>query len=193
MSSVQPIHDHTLDIGVSLGPLGLRVALLVVVTAVAGYALLRPFLPAELGGSARWVTIAAGCGVLVAVLLADGTAVPQPAVALLVAVAVVPIYATHGGGHAGWRLLRPAAPVVLAVTAAGAIVQFARALLDDAAPQSVAVYCYDGVLLALIGLSWYVLCRHRSRAAARISAGGTWLLATVTVAGAGQVSMLTLS
>lgn len=178
-------HGHQLDLGVSFGSLGLRVVLLGVVIAVAGYALLRPFLAEQLDVSPRWVTAAAGSGVLVAMLLSTGTSVPRQVVVLMLAAAAVPVYVAYRPSAP--EVLRRAAPVMVALAGVGAAVLFARGLLDGAGPGAVPVL-YDGLLLALVGLSWLVLCRP----SARLTSVGGWLLATAAVAGAGHVAMLAL-
>lgn len=188
MVLAQQLHGHELDVGVFLGTTSLRVLLLGVVSLVAGYVLLRPFL-ADYGARPRWISAAAGAGILLSLLLATGTTMPRQALALLVVGAVVPIYAT-------WRESAPAglpraAPFVLAAAGVGAAALFVRGLLDGAGPEAVPAL-YDGLVLALLGLSWYPLCGHRSRSGA-VSSTGAWLLAAATVAGAGQVAMLTLA
>jgi hypothetical protein len=179
------LHDHGLDIGVSIGSLGLRVVMLGVVLAVAGFALLRPFLAGQLDVRPHWVTTAAGAGVLVVLLLGIGTTMPSQLLVLLIAAAAVPVFATYRQVP---RVVQRAAPGVLALAGLGAAVWFARSLAG-AGPAGLS----DGLLLALIGLSWLVLCRFRSRSAGLVSAAGGWLLASAAVAGAGQLAMLALA
>lgn len=176
-------HDHDLDLGMSVGSLGLRVVMLVVVMVVAGYTLLRPFSAGEFDVNPRWITTAAGSGVLIALLLGGNTTVPRQLVVLLIVAAAVPIYATYRSAPA---LLERLAPGVLALAGVGAALLFIRGLRSGAGFS-------DGLVLALIGMSWLLLCRFRSRPAGRLSAAAGWLLASAAVAGAGQVAMLALA
>lgn len=182
-------HDHDLDLGVSVGPLGLRVLMLGVVIVVAGFALLRPFLAGQLDENPRWVTATAASGVLAALMLSTGPTVPRQVVVLMLAAAAVPVYVSYRPSAPA--MLRRVAPFVLAAAGAGAAVLFSRGLLAGAG-QSAAGLLYDGLLLTLVGLSWLVLCRYRTRLAGVLSATGGWLLATAAVAGSGHLAMLAL-
>ena len=182
------MHEHGIDIGPGVGSMSLRIVLLGLVSLVACSALLRPFLPERLGMRLHWVAAAAGAGVLVSLLLADGTAVPRQVVALLVLAALPPVYCTYRDVPA---VARHTAPYVLALAAVGAGVLFTRSLLAGAGPDT-APALSAGVALTLVGLSWHVLCLHRSRRAAALSAAGAWLLGAAAVAGAGQLAMLTM-
>lgn len=182
-------HDHGFDIGFSVGSLGLRLALLCIVTVVAAYALLKPFLAGQLDENPRWFTVTTGSGVLVALLLSSGPTVSRQLLVMLLAAGAVPIYVTYRRAYDMPAMVCRAAPVVLTMAGAGAAVLFARGVLAGAGPATF----YDGLMLALVGLSWLVLCRHRARTAGVLSAAGGWLLASATVAGAGHVAMLTLA
>lgn len=179
-------HEHSLDLGISVGSLGLRVLMLGVVIAVAGYALLRPFVAGQVEVDPRWVTGAAASGVLVALLLSTGTTVPRQVVVLMLAAAAVPVYVTVRPDSPDW--LRRAAPFVLAAAGLGAAVLFVRGLMDGAG-QAASGGLNDGLLLALVGLSWLVLCRPSNR----LTGVGGWLLASAAVLGAGHLAMLALA
>lgn len=183
------LHDHSLDIGVAIGPLWLRVGWLATLVTVAGYALLKPFVGPESGRAVVTVTSLAGAAVLLQLLLADGLAVPQQlAVALIAAsaAAVLLAYRTGAGLFVPrWSAAVP--PVVLAVTAVTATVALGRAWLAGGDQRAL----YTGILFALVALSWYAVDSGRWLDRRPVSVA-VWLLATATVASGASVAMLTL-
>src|SRR5690242_17890700 len=123
-------HEHTIDLPVVLGPLVLRVALLAAVCAVTGYALLRAFLGQPNRATATTVTISSAVATLLSLMLAKGFDLPdQAAVLILAGIAVPLIFAMARTPSPAARYAERFAPLVLAVAAGAALVEFTRAVL----------------------------------------------------------------
>ena len=183
-------HGHSLDLGVSLGPLWLRVVLLAAVPVVAGYVLLRGFL-AEPGRRTTVAVVAtAGVAATLELLLAGGLNLPQQAIPLLLAALVVPMYLLLSRDERFTRMVslgRRYAPWVFWPVAALATVQFGLAWLGSAAQ---ARFLSTGVLLALVALVWFVVARTRRRSVTLGLRVGAALLATGLIAGVAQAVVL---
>lgn len=185
-------HGHVLDVGVSIGPLVLRVALLAVVPAVAGFALLRGFL-AEPGRRVPAAVIACACGAAVLeLMLSGGLNLSERWVPLLLALLVLPLYLalsrdprfTPAVGAA-----RRFAPWVFWPVAVLAVDQFARAWLAGVAPARMETLLHTGVVLALVALAWFAVVRTRSllwTVGVRLGAAA---LAMALIAGAAQATV----
>jgi hypothetical protein len=180
-------HEHIIDVPVVLGPLVLRVGLLAAVCAVTGYALLRAFLGRPNRATAATVTISAAVATFLSLMLAKGFDLPdQVAVLILAGIAVPLILAMSRTPSPATRYAERFAPLVLAVAAAAALVEFGRAVLTGGNT----VLLHTGLMLALVGLSWYTLGLPRWRpgtVALHVTAA---VLATAALAGAGYATVL---
>jgi hypothetical protein len=180
-------HDHVLRVPVSIGPMIIRIGLLVAVPAVAGFAMLRGFLPDPTRRTVVWVAGLAAAGVLLELMLAGGLDLPAQAVPLLLAGLAAPIFLMLSGDPRFGRVHR-LAPWVFAPTGAFALVEFGRAVLGGGNPAVLPT----GIVLALMGLSWFALCAPGGRlatVAARIEAA---LLANAALAGSAYAIVLSL-
>jgi hypothetical protein len=182
-------HDHVLSVGVSIGPLVLRVVLLAAIPAVAGFALLRGFL-AEPG---RWAVAAvvgvAGGAAVLELLLSGGLNLPQATVPLLLALLAVPLYLVLSRDERfapAVGRVRRLGPWVFWPAAALATVEFARAWLAGV-PARTATLLHTSVVLALVALAWFAVSRTRRPAGIRVGAG---VLALVLLAGGAQATLL---
>jgi hypothetical protein len=180
-------HDHVLSVGVSIGPLVLRVVLLAAIPAVAGFALLRGFL-AEPGRLpvATVVGVAGGAAVL-ELLLSGGLNLPRATVPLLLALLAAPLYlvlsrdprfATAVGRA------RRFAPWVFWPAAALATVEFGRAWFAEG---RTATLLHTSVVLALVALAWFAVSQVRRPVVLRVGAG---VLALVLLAAGAQATLL---
>lgn len=185
-------HDHVLDVGVNIGPVGLRIALLVAIPAVAGFALLRGFLaePGRRGLAA--VVACAGGGVVLELMLSGGLNLPVRVVPLLLALLAVPLYLalsrdSRFAPAVGW--VRRCAPWVFWPLGILAAAQFARAWLAGAATARTGTLLHTGVVLALVAMAWFAVARPR-RAGTGIGVQlGAVALAMALIVGAGQVTV----
>lgn len=190
LAALQPGHDHTIGVPVLIGPLALRIVLLAAVCAVTCFAMLRAFLGEPGRATAAVVTACAAVAIVFELMLASGFDLPdQVAVLILAAIAVPLVLAVSRspGAVSASRHAERLAPWVLAVAAAGAFVEFSRALLGSG-DQAIPVH--TGLMLALAGLSWYTFGLPRWRpgsVAVQIMAAG---LASATIAGAGYITAL---
>ena len=155
-------HGH-LDLGFSVGTLALRVLLLAAVPVVACFAFLRGFLPEPSRRTVVAVALAAATAVTMELLLSGQVNLPEQAVPLLLAGLALPVYLTLSRDErfapavaAGRRY----APIVFAVTAVLAGVQFTLALTADTRR---ATLLHTGVLLALVALVWFAIAQPRGR------------------------------
>jgi hypothetical protein len=182
-------HDHVVTAPVSIGPLILRIALLAAVPAIAAFAVLRAFLPEPTRTGAALVAGAAAGTVMLELMLSDGLDIPPQAVVLVLAGLAVPLFLILSRDERFTTAIaraRTFAPWVVSVAAALAFVEFARVWLDNGKPALL----HTAVVLALVGLSWFTVCRPRHRAARiliRIEAG---VLATAVLAGSAQAMVL---
>jgi hypothetical protein len=186
-------HDHTFsDVPVVVGPLVLRVLLLVAVFGVAGFAMLRAFLGPPGRATSAVVAVSAATAVLLEYMLGGVLEIPSQAAVLMLAFVGVPVvlaFAKESDAEAVARHARRVAPAVIAAAAAGALVEFARAAFAGWAAG--ATMLNTGLVLALVGLSWLTVELPRSRLAStvHIVAGA---LALATVAGIGFAIAFTL-
>ncbi len=186
-------HDHTMsDVPVVLGPLVLRVALLIAVFGVAGFAMLRAFLGKPGRTTAAVVAVTAATAVLLEYMLGGVLEIPQQAAVLVLAFVAVPVFlafARSPGAEVASQYARRAAPVIIAGAAFAAMVEFVRAMLSTWAAG--ATMLNTGIVLALVGLSWLTVELPRSRVATMVHlvAG---MLGIATVAGIGFAIALSL-
>lgn len=194
-AAAQPgVHDHTFsDVPVVLGPLVLRVVLLVAVFAVAGFGMLRAFLGEPGRTTAAVVTLSAAVAVLLEYMLGGVLEIPQQGAVLVLAFLFVPLFLAFSQAPEKETLAKYAsrfAPVIIGAAAVGALVEFVRAWLTTW--EAGTTMLNTGLVLALAGLSWFTVPLPRSRVAGlavQIVAG---VLATATVAGVGFAIALTL-
>jgi uncharacterized protein DUF6239 len=154
-------HSHVLSVGVSIGPLVLRVALLAAVPAVAGFALLRGFLPEPGRGTTMAVAGIAAGAVVRELMLAGGLDLPEQVVPLILAALAIPLYLIKTANPRRAKVIRMIAPWILGLSGILALVMFGRAWLGSGAPATVARLLHTGVVLALTGLAAFVVCRMR--------------------------------
>lgn len=186
-------HDHTLSIGVSIGPLVLRVALLATVPAVAGFAMLRGVLPPQSRRTTALVAGGAGAMVVLTLLLAGGIDFPDQLVVLVLAATAAPLFPilsrdSRSGPAA--RGIRALAPWMLSLAGIAALVEFGRAWLGHWDTKALTVVLYTGVTLALVSLSWFTVCQPRRRLFRMVVQGQAVVLAIVLVGGAAQATVL---
>lgn len=166
------MHNHG-AVGLPLGFTLLRLILLGAVTLVAGWALVRPFVPAASGLlTRRVVTGSAGIGGVVVLLIAEATWMPSlAAVALIGSLAVPPA-------------LRAARPVLgRLVVVATVLVTVAAGTWFSGPPSS---FAYITLMSAFVGVSWLALCPPTAPVRVVGAALGVTLLAglaQVTIAG----------
>ncbi|MGM1065694.1 DUF6239 family natural product biosynthesis protein [Saccharothrix sp. Mg75] len=162
------MHDHA-AVGLPLGFTLLRLVLFGSVTAVAAWALVRPFLPSPPGLPARRVvTGAAAAGGVAVLLVAKATWLPGPAAVALIALLVLP------------PVLRGEHPVLgRCAAAASALVVVAAGAWTGGPPSSSA---YVVLVAAFTGAAWLALCPP----AADVRPAGA-ALGLVLLAGLGHV------
>lgn len=163
-AAAQDLHDHTIDVPVVIGPLLLRLLVLTAVPAVAGFAVMRGFLPAPTRPTAAFVAISAAVAVVLELMLAGGFTLPRQVAVLALAAVAAPVALVLSRSPAVAKALpraTRAVPWVLAAAAAAAMVEFAQALLGD--PSARAVTLHSGTIVALAGLSWMTLGLPGSR------------------------------
>nr|CTQ88618.1 hypothetical protein [Kibdelosporangium sp. MJ126-NF4] len=152
-------HDHVLTVPVSIGPLVLRIALLAAVAAIAGFAVLRGFVPESSRAATALVAASAVGAVVLELMLSAGLALPSQVVVLLLGFSGVPLWLILTGDERVARFVawgQTAAPWVVAAMAAAAFVTCGWALLSGSLPPAV---LHTAIVFALTGLSWFTLCR----------------------------------
>lgn len=160
--SVDGGHDHVLSFGPGIGPLVLRIALLVAVLVVSSFAFLRGFLTEQGRVTTLAVIGSAGIGAMMELLLSGGLTLPQQAVPLLLAGLALPLYLVLSTDERFAPMvarLRRLAPWVFALAGSLALVEFARAWFTRPAPASL----HTGVVYALLALAWYAIVRTPRR------------------------------
>jgi hypothetical protein len=180
-------HDHGIGVPVTFGPLLLRVVLLIAVCAVAGFALLRGFLPTPERSTLRWVAVLAPVAVVLELMLAGGFALPSQVAVLALGLLFVPGYLAISQRDSDPA--RRAVPFVLALTAGLALVQFGRAWLGGG-PE---VLLHTGLIVAVTGLSWLTVGLPRPRLARVGVLALAYVLATAVLAGAAQATVAQVS
>ncbi len=193
-AAAQPgVHDHTFStVPVVLGPLVLRVALLIAVFAVAGFGMLRAFLGEPGRTTSAAVALSAAAAVVLEYMLGGVLEIPPQAAVLVLAFVVVPVvlaFVRSPEAELVRQYARRAAPVIIGGTAVAALVEFVRAALSTWAAG--ATMLNTGLVFALAGLSWLTVDLPRSRLATivHVVAGA---LGVATVAGIGFAVALTL-
>lgn len=185
-------HGH-LELGVTIGPLMLRVAVLAAVPVVAGFVLLRGFLT-EPGRFTTAAVVATACGAgALELLLAGGLNLPEQVVPLLLAGLGVPLYLALSRDRRYARAVgrvRRLAPLVFWPVAALAGVQFGTAWFAAVDRERAVILLHTGVLLALVALSWFVVSRGGSRAGSIGLRAGAALVAIALIASTGQAAVL---
>jgi hypothetical protein len=152
-------HDHILSFGPGIGPLVLRVALLVAVLVVSSFAFLRGFLSEQGRLTTVAVITSAGVGAVMELLLSGGLNLPEQVVPLLLAGLALPMYlvlSTDQRFAPAVARMRRLAPWVFALAGSLALVEFAQAWFTRAAP---ATSLHTGVVFALLALAWYAAVR----------------------------------
>ena len=194
-------HDHVLTVGVTIGPTVLRMALLVAVPAVAGFALLRGFL-AEPDRRSLTAVLATGAGAAVLeLMLSGGLSLSERFVPLLLALLAVPLYLARSRDRRfapAVQRARRCAPWVFWPVAALAAGLFTRAWLGGAATTnattnataSQATLLHTGVVLALVALAWFAVARTRHAAGTLSMRLGAGVLAMALLAGAAHATVL---
>jgi hypothetical protein len=187
-------HGHVLSFGAGIGPLVLRVTLLVAVLVVSSFSFLRGFLTEPGRITTLGVIGAAGAGVVMELLLSGGLNLPEQVVPLLLAALALPMYlllSTDQRFAPMVARLRRLAPWVFALTGSLALVEFARAWFGRAAQATATTSLHTGVVVALLALAWYAIVRTPRRRA--VSLGGAAAaagLAVVVLACAANVAVL---
>lgn len=185
-------HNHVLTVGVNIGPLVLRIALLVAIPVVAGFALLRGFLAEPDRRGIAAVVACAGGAVVLELMLSGGLNLPVRVVPLLLALLAASLYLALSrdpryAPAVGW--VRRCAPWVFWPLGILAAVQFARAWLGGETARNETLL-HTGVVLALVAVAWFAVSRPR-RAGAGIGVQlGAVALALALIAGAGQAMVL---
>ena len=183
-------HNHTLDVPVLIGPLALRVVLLAAVCAVTCAAMLRAFLGEPDRTTKAVLTTTAAVATVLELMLASGFDLPSQVAVLILAGVGFPFVlavSRSPGAITATRHARRFAPWVLAVSAAAAFTEFARAVLGGG---DQAILLHTGLMIALVGLSWYTfgLPRWRPGSVAVRILGSS--LAGAAIAGAGFITAL---
>lgn len=191
--AAQGDHGHGISVPVTIGPLALRVVLLSAVPAVAGFAMMRAFLPEPTRITIAFVTASAAITVLLELMLADGLDMPTQLAVLVLAVLAVPLILAFSRDPRAVSVTdraRRFAPWVLSLAATFAFVEFARAWLGDWEPGGSAIKLHTGLIVALAGLSWFALGLPRSRVTRVVVQVEAALLAGAVVAGAAHATVL---
>ena len=146
-------HGHVIDVPIDIGPLALKLALLLSLPAVAGFAMMRGFLSSPAKSTAAFVTVCAGVGVSMELLLATGFTLPPVVVPLALAAAGGPVYLVFAD-RADLVVLRWVAPGVLLASTAVAGLVFADAWLATPAGDQRTAILHTGMIVAFAGLGW---------------------------------------
>lgn len=186
-------HDHVLTVGVSIGPLVLRVALLAAVPVVAGFALMRGFLTEPDRRALAAVIGFAGGAAVLELMLSGGLNLSQRVVPVLLVLLAVPLYLALSRDPRFARAVgqaRRLAPWVFWPAAVLAGEQFALAWFAGGGTADTATLLHTGVVLALVALAWFVVAAPRRTASTLGVRLGAAVLAAALIAGAGQATVL---
>ncbi|WP_051773251.1 DUF6239 family natural product biosynthesis protein [Saccharothrix sp. NRRL B-16314] len=169
--SAGPEHGHAPPGGAVAGP---ATAVLLALPFVAGFALLRPFVPAPGRGSRELLATATAGAVLWEVFRLPADA-PRPLVAALVALALlVPLAVTLS------RSTSARTDAVQSWLFAAAAATAAVAFQHARGPAGVAVLC------GMTALAWYPLCATRSRGGTVVLRTAAAVLALALIGGVAQ-------
>lgn len=185
-------HEHTLNLPVSIGPLILRVGLLVAVPAVAAFAMLRGFLSEPGRGTTAFVAGSAAAAVLFEFMLADGMDFPRQVVVLVLAALAAPLVVilSRDPRYTTARArARACAPWMVTLSFGFALVEFVRALVGAG---ELTVLLPTAVVLALVGLSWFTVCVAGGRVLGTLVRIEAALLGNAALAASAYALMLTL-
>ncbi|MDU0289343.1 DUF6239 family natural product biosynthesis protein [Saccharothrix longispora] len=185
-------HDHVLSVGVSIGPLLLRLVLLATVSFVVGFGLLRGFLAEPDRRSLIGVIACAGGAAVMVLLLSGGLNVSERLVPLLLLLLALPLYLVLSRDPrfaAAVGAARRFAPWVFWPVAVLAVDQFARAWLSGAVERA-EILLHTGSALALVAMSWFAVSRTRRTAVAVGTRIGAAALSMVLIWGAAQTMLL---
>jgi hypothetical protein len=181
-------HGH-LSLGFSVGSLILRVVLLAAVPVVAAFAMMRGFLGAPSRRGTVAIVLVAMTAATMELLLSGGLNLPDQAIPLLLLALALPVYLVLSRDErfaAAVGLGRRLAPLVFAVVAVLAAVQFGLAWFAGAGRDRTAVVLHTGVLLGLVALVWFVIAAPRRRLVTLGTRAGAALLGIGLLAGAAQ-------
>ena len=186
-------HGHVLSVGVSIGPLVLRVALLLAVPVVAGFVLMRGFLTEPGRRELAAVIGFAGGAAVLELMLSDGLNLSERVVPVLLLLLAVPLYLALSRdprfAPAVGRTRR-LAPWIFWPAAVLAGAQFALAWFAGGGSADTVTLLHTGVVLALVALAWFVVAAPRRTAGRMAARLGAAVLAAALIAGAGQVTVL---
>ncbi|MGA6166336.1 DUF6239 family natural product biosynthesis protein [Amycolatopsis magusensis] len=187
-------HDHVITFGVTTGTLWLQVLLVAAALTVAACALVRPFFTEQERAAREAVAWAAAVAGVLTLLLTEGLDLPKQFAVLFLAGLGVPLFLARHPDHgtAPLRVLHHLTPWVLLAAATGASVEFARAWLG-AGPDRAGVLLNTGLVIAMVGLSWFAVWRPAPGRARALVNGVGWALASVVVAGTAHVATLTVA
>jgi hypothetical protein len=188
-------HDHTLSVPINIGPVILRIGLLVAVPAVAGFAVLRGFWWESSRMTAAAIASCAFIGVLFELMLAGGVDFPAQAVVLAVALLAGPLFLSMSKDprhEAVRRRLRAPAPWLVSGAAVFAFVEFVRVLLWSGDTARMAVVLHSGIMVALVGLSWFTVCGPSPRITGLLVRIEAAVLGNAVLAASAYAIMLTL-
>ena len=155
-------HNHFITSPVDIGPLVLKVALLVALPAVAGFAMMRGFLGTPSRGTAAFVAVCAAVAVCMQLLLSSGFALPPIAIPLTLAAAGWPVYLAFADREPPW-LLRASAPALTVAVSALAALLFAKAWLGTPDGEDRTALLHTGMMVAFAGLAWLTIGVPRNR------------------------------
>lgn len=192
-AAAQAGHDHgSLSLPFVIGPLALRVGLLGAIPAIAGFAVLRPFLPDPSRRTTRLVVTLTAGAVLLELMLAGNLDMPsQAAVALLAAIAVPVVLAVSRQPHPGLaRNAARMAPWMVSLAAAVAFLEFGRGWLDRQPSATTATLLHTGLVVGLTGLAWFTLAGPRSTTVRVVVSAEAAALAILTVAAMAHATTL---
>jgi hypothetical protein len=177
-------HDHG-SVGITIGPMALRVLLLAVALVVAAFATLRGFTGPPAHRTAVWVWGAAATVVVAELMLSGGLDMPQRVVPLVLAATAAPAYAIFSRDRRRAALrgaMRTFAPLLCAAVTALAAVEFTRAWLTTGDQRL--TFLHTGVQLSAVAVSWLVISHPRTRHAAAGLHTAAALVAMLLVFGA---------
>ncbi|MGW5054321.1 DUF6239 family natural product biosynthesis protein [Actinokineospora sp. NPDC004072] len=155
--------NHVIDVPFDIGPLALKIAVLVALPAVGGFAMLRGFLGRPERMTSCFVAVCAAVAVSLELLLAGGFALPPIAVPLSLAAAGGPVYLAFANREVP-RFVQWSAPVVVVVAAAVAGWAFATGWLGAPPGAERGDSLHTGMIVAFAGLAWLTLGLPSNRA-----------------------------